>query len=84
MADCDKTEIKIISDTIAALKQEAAAPRSLKENMAGVKAIVRDETTRLLLTCGMNPLDSKGRQLLLRLMSMNLPILCYGLLRIKG
>lgn len=85
-ADSIKARLAMVSlsYTIAALKQEAAAPRSVKENIAGIKAIVCDEITRQLLACGMNPLDSKGRRLLLRLMSMRLPLLCYGLLRIKG
>lgn len=73
-----------LSYTIAALKQEAAAPRSIKDNIAGVKAIVCDDTTRQLLAIGMNPLDSKGRRILTKLMSMKLPLLCYGLLRAKG
>ena len=73
-----------LSYTIAALKQEAAAPRSTKENIAGVKSIVCDATTRQLLSVGLNPLDSKGRYLLLRLMRMRATLLCYILLRLKA
>ncbi len=80
----DRLAMVTLSYTIAALKQEVAAPRSLKDNIAGVKAIVRDETTRQLLVDGINPLDSKGRQLLLQLMKRDLPLLCYILLRVKG
>lgn len=73
-----------LSYIIAALKQEASAPRSVRENIAGVKAVICDQTTQQLLSVGMNPLDSKGRQLLLRLAGMKLSLLCYLLLRFKG
>ena len=73
-----------LSYTIAALKQEAAAPRSQKENYAGVKAILTDPVTRQLLTQGRNPVDRKGRRLLLNLAHKKLPFLCYCLLKAKG
>ncbi len=73
-----------LSYTIAALKQEAAAPRSLKENLAGVKAIVHDPVTQCLLKIGLNPLDSKGRRLLLSLAKTKMHLFCYVLLRAKG
>lgn len=73
-----------LSYTIAALKQEAAAPRSAKENLAGVKAIIHDELMQTLLKVGLNPLDSKGRRLLLSLAKTKLHLLCYLLLRAKG
>lgn len=73
-----------LSYTIAALKQEAAAPRSKKENYAGVKAIVQDPVMQRLLQIGLNPLDSKGRRLLLNLAKTKMSLLCYLLLRAKG
>ena len=73
-----------LSYTIAALKQEAAAPRSKKENYRGVKSILTDPVTRRLLAEGRNPVDSKGRRLLLTLAHKKLPFLCYCLLMAKG
>ncbi len=84
--DAVKTRLAMVtlSYIIAALKQEAAAPRSAKENREGVRSIVCDPVMQQLLQVGKNPLDSKGRQLLLLCAQAKASYLCYILLRAKG
>lgn len=79
-----RLDMIFLSYTIAALKQEVAAPRSVKESLAGVKAIICDDVTQSVLRTGKNPHDSMARKLLLLAIGCRMHRLCYIFLKAKG
>lgn len=74
---------QFIGFSIAALKQEAAAPKSAKENYAAVKAIAADPVFREAIRLGKSRHDGMARKILFFAIENKLYALCYLLAKAK-
>ena len=74
---------QFIAFSIGALKQEASAPKPIKDNYASVKAIVEDPVLLEAVRVGKGKLDSKARKILFFAIEHKLHIMSFLLSRIK-
>lgn len=72
-----------LSYVIAALKQEASAPRPLKDRAAAVRQMVKDSVMQQAVKHGKSQLDNKGRKILYFAVEHGLSGLCLLLSMLK-